>query len=245
MWFFHSYVNVPKGTVSCTWGMLGFIVARSFLVQPLPNRAFQHQKLEPAFWIQSNKAGIEASSRQWMISVIPFEIPLYINITAEGFTNISSHQDFWMKNIRKIWRLQLPRPYGTPWDSYFMSIPYQEPDKLLGGKKRQNSCINIINVTYMLPFIVPESFTNWWTLVTLATLAWIDTKSFHLTHLWQLFRHACHAGVGKAQQAPRAVQPVPFQGVLCHHWKIGCLGFFLVFSQGQKNIAMGFFLPRL
>jgi hypothetical protein len=50
-------------------------------------------------------------------------------------------------------------------------------------KKHQNSGINIINVTYMLPFIVPESFTNWWTLVTLATLAWIDTKSFHLTHL--------------------------------------------------------------
>ena len=80
-----------------------------------------------------------------------------------------------MKNIRKIWRLQLPRPYGTPWDSYFMSIPYQEPDKLLGGKKkRQNSGINIINVTCMLPFIVPKSFTNWW---TFATLAWIFTRN--------------------------------------------------------------------
>ena len=120
---------------------------------------------------------------------------------------------------------------------------------------------SISSMWHMLPFIVPESFTNWW---TLATFAWIDTKSFHLTHLWQLFRHACHAGVGKAQQAPRAelaVSPAGpaskgpgtrgatgKNGGVSYHFKVCCvtiersvaLGFFGFFPR-SFNIAMGFF----
>ena len=189
-----------------------------------------------------------------MISVIPFEIPLYINIAAEGFTNISSHQDFWMKNIRKIWRLQLPRPYGTPWDSYFMSIPYQEPDKLLGGKqKRQNSCINIINVTY----VTIHSARIIHKLVDFShfCLDWHEILPSHppLTALspcvscwcWKSAAGAsggaCRFAGGAGVQGTRDPGGhrkkwrsfLPFLGVLCHHWKIGCLGFFLVFPQGH------------